>query len=115
MIGRANAIILLLALAACSAGIHHHVRETSYDGCADCSQTAKDLAWSLDNEKSEWSNNGFTICKSWNEPCVWYANGSRQIEAGNNQFGSGYRPNGDDRDLIWRAVQRWLRWDIASD
>ena len=76
-----------------------------YDGCADCSQLAKDLAWSLDHHPDEWSADGFSVTRG--SVSIWIANGPRFISAGKDYLGEGWQPDLDDQDLIWRASQRW--------
>ena len=94
-----------------------HVTGT-YDGCADCSQLAKDLAQSLDAKKSDWYSDGYTICKSnglfSRDNCIWVSNGEEYLTIGRNFLGSGWMPKNQDANLIWRAVERWQMHDASN-
>src|SRR5215469_593181 len=105
---------LVILLAGCDSGGLTHRASPSEVGCPKCSQTARDLVWSLDNEPKAWSNDGFTLCKGWDKPCVWFSNGTFGLEAGNNSLGSGWHPQGNDTEFVWNAIQRWLEKDLAT-
>lgn len=103
-------VMLLLLLGACIRTGHHVIGP--YQNCDDCSQTAKDLAWSLDNEHSAWENNGFAICERLGSTCLWYSNGKSDLTGGQNFSGKGWEPSGNDRSLVWGAIQRWQQEDL---
>src|SRR5215469_4053258 len=92
-------LIILAAfiiLSGCNNGGLKHRACKDYRNCSECSQTARDLAWSLENESSEWNNDGFAICKASDAPCIWYANGKQFLSVGKNRLGAGWEPKGLD-------------------
>ena len=107
-------LMLFLGLSACVDHPNHHV-DGSYDGC-DCSQTAKDLAWSLDNEKSQWETDGYRLSRNWFGPVIWVANDASGLHAGpHGTYGEPWKPRDDkDKDMLWRAVQRWCAWRLSG-
>jgi hypothetical protein len=96
---------------------HYHVSGT-YDGCSECSQTAKDLAWSLDNESELWKADSFDVERS-DYVCIWYANQEYGLSAGRNSWSdntcSAWEPNNEDRALLYRAYNRWAEKSILGD
>ena len=80
----------------------------SYDGCNDCSQLPKEVAWSLDHHPEQWSRpDQFNIKRG--DVYVWIANLPDQTVISSDSFGDGVRfeDSDDDAALVDRAVQRW--------
>lgn len=86
-----------------------------YDHCFDCSELARLVAWSLDNEPTKWDFDGYHLAKG-SDVTIWMANGVgfvRLEEGGPNgvetgAFGADMKVT-HDKELIWRAFSRWRK------
>lgn len=115
MWGLRATISLLILCAACGCIDHENHEVTgAYDGC-DCAPVAKQLAWSLDHEGSEWSTDGYLLSRGSYGPVIWIANESSGLSAGpHDTMGEPWHGSDNDRALVWRAVQRWTAWKISG-
>lgn len=78
----------------------------SYDNCDDCSVIVREMAWSLDNEPTLWTTDGFRLCRS-GGGCIWIANQAYGIGIGPTERTVELQSH-VERNLLWRAAQRWL-------
>lgn len=81
-----------------------------YDHCADCSLLARQMAWSIDKQPEKWTTDGYRLSR-FDGPSVWVANEAYGIGVGPTPItaGASQLDNKSDRELLWRAYQRWLQ------
>lgn len=86
-----------------------------YDGCSHCSETARKLAWSIDNEPQRWTVGEFELTRN-DGLVIWTSNGAWDLTAGHTTMGKGWDGGHEesggglsatpDQALVWRAYQR---------
>lgn len=80
-----------------------------YEQCGECSLAAQKIAASLDLQGDAWGSNDAVLTKP--GLALWVANGAQHLQVALSRSDllgdAGWFPTGPDRDLIWRAVQRW--------
>lgn len=84
----------------------------AYDGCSDCTDLAKSLAWSLDDERDLWDQGNYTIVRR-GGTCLWTANQESHVSGGTADPCEAWEPSGPDKALLWRAIQRWNAWNLG--
>jgi len=85
-----------------------------YDNC-ECSQVAMAVAWSLDNAPEDWRPGETKSTIARGDQNIWVSNGPGHVSIGPNFLAEGWSPEDEDRQLIWRAVQRWYRARLARE
>lgn len=105
------ALVALLLVPACDRLSTLKVPEI-YDGCEHCSLIVRQIAWSIDHDPTDWSTDGFLLCRNggwlWSpDACVWIANDAYGIEIG-PRSNTVHLQSEEERALLWRATQRWL-------
>lgn len=85
----------------------------TYDGCITCPLIVRQMAWSLDNEPTLWSTDGYIVSRN-GGGAMWIANEAYGIEIGTSAGHTSTLDNSESRALLWRAYQRWVidsrRW-----
>lgn len=77
-----------------------------YDGCGDCSQLVKDVAWKLDNKSYEWGQDNFAVYAG--NIYVWYIDAPQIIELSRGENGMRITLTEDEKALLERAAKRML-------
>lgn len=80
-----------------------------YDGCDDCSEQAMQIAWSLDNQRDQWTADQYNAHRR--HVWLWVANDAYGLTVGRNWSDTvgefDWKPTEDERHMIWSAYDRW--------